>query len=81
MTCGLSGPPRRTVRDSYLLTSRAATSEAGTAPRRAAPSDGSPTDSKLALHLLLKEAHTGIGDAREEFKPKLVGDVRPVAVK
>ena len=35
---------------------------------------------RLALHLLLKEAHTGIGDAREEIKPNLVGDVWPMAV-
>ena len=34
-----------------------------------------------ALHHLLDETHTGMGDAREELKPNLVGDVRPVAVK
>ena len=36
---------------------------------------------RLALQHLLDEAHTGMGDAREELKPNLVGDVRPVAVK
>ena len=36
---------------------------------------------RLALHHLLDETHTGMGDAREELKPNLVGDVRPVAVK
>ena len=36
---------------------------------------------RLALHHLLDEAHTGMGDAREEIKPNLVGDVCPVAVK
>ena len=36
---------------------------------------------RLALHHLLDEAHTGMGDACEEIKPYLVGDVRPVAVK
>ena len=36
---------------------------------------------RLALHHLLDEAHTGMGDAREELNPNLVGDVRPVAVK
>ena len=36
---------------------------------------------KLVLHHLLEEAHTGMGDAREEIKPYLVGDVRPMAVK
>ena len=36
---------------------------------------------RLALHHLLDEAHTGMGDAREEIKPNLVGDVQPVAVK
>ena len=36
---------------------------------------------RLALHHLLDEAHTGMGDAREELKPNLVGDVRPVAAK
>ena len=34
-----------------------------------------------ALHYLLDETHTGMGDAREELKPNLVGDVRPVAVR
>ena len=76
MTCGLFGPPRRTVRSSYLLTPRAATSEAGAAPQRAVPADGA----RLAIHHLLDEAHTGMGDACEEIKPNLVGDVRPVAV-
>lgn len=36
---------------------------------------------RLALHHLLDETHMGMGDAREEIKPNLVGDVRPVAVK
>ena len=36
---------------------------------------------RLALHHLLDEAHIGMGVAREEIKPNLVGDVRPVAVK
>ena len=36
---------------------------------------------RLALHHLLDEMHTGMGDAREEIKPNLVGDVRPVGVK
>ena len=47
-TCILSGPPRRTVCDSYLLTPRAATSEAGVAPRRAVPADGGPTDGEAS---------------------------------
>ena len=44
------------------------------------PTVAQPT-ARLALHHLLKEAHTGIGDAREEIKLDLAGDVRPVAVK
>ena len=44
------------------------------------PTVARPT-ARLALHHLLDEAHTGMGDAREEIKPNLVGDVRPVAVK
>ena len=36
---------------------------------------------RLALHHLLDKTHMGMGDAREEIKPNLVGDVRPVAVK
>ena len=36
---------------------------------------------RLALYHLLDEAHTGMGDAREELKPNLVGDVRHVEVK
>ena len=36
---------------------------------------------RLALYHLLDETHTGMGDAREEIKPNLVGNVRPVAVK
>ena len=36
---------------------------------------------RLALHHLLEEAHTGMGDARKEINPNLVGDVRPMAVK
>ena len=36
---------------------------------------------RLALHHLLEEAHMGMGDAREEIKPNLVGDVWLVAVK
>ena len=36
---------------------------------------------RLALPHLLDKAHTGMGDACEELKPNLVGDVRPVAVK
>ena len=49
--------------------------------RRAVPADGGRPTARLALHHLLDEAHTGMGDAREELKPNLVGDVRPVAVK
>ena len=44
------------------------------------PTVARPT-ARLALHHLLDEAHTGMADAREEIKPNLVGDVRPVAVK
>ena len=40
-----------------------------------------PPMARPALHYLLDETHTGMGDAREELKPNLVGDVRPVAVK
>ena len=36
---------------------------------------------RLALDHLLEEAHTGMGDACEEIKTNLVGDVRPMAVK
>ena len=36
---------------------------------------------RLALHHLLDKTHMGMGDAREEIKPNLVGDVRPVAVR
>ena len=36
---------------------------------------------RLALPHLLEDAHTGMGDAREEIKPNLVGDVRLVSVK
>ena len=44
------------------------------------PTVARPT-ARLALPHLLEEAHTGMGDAREEIKPNLVGDVQPVAVK
>ena len=44
------------------------------------PTVARPT-ARLALHHLLDEAHTGMGDAREEIKPILVGDMWPVAVK
>ena len=44
------------------------------------PTVARPT-ARLALPHLPKEAHTGMGDAREEIKPNLVGDVRLVAVK
>jgi len=44
------------------------------------PMAARPT-ARLALHHLLDEARTGMGDAREELKPNLGGDVRPVAVK
>ena len=81
MTCGLSGPPRQTVRSSYLLTRRAATRDAGAAARRAVPADGGPTDGEDNLHHLLDEVHAGMGDAREDIKLDLVGDVRPVVVK
>ena len=36
---------------------------------------------RLALPHLQEEAHTDMGDAREEIKPNLVSDVRLVAVK
>ena len=44
------------------------------------PTVGRPK-ARLALHHLLDETHTGMGDAREEIKPNVVGDMRPVAVK
>ena len=44
------------------------------------PTVARPT-ARLALHHLLEEGHTGIGDAREEIKLDLADDVRPVAVK
>jgi len=44
------------------------------------PTVARPT-ARPALHHLLDETHTGMGDAREEINPNLVGDVRPVAVK
>ena len=36
---------------------------------------------RLTLHHLLDKARTGMGDTREDIKPNLVDDVRPVAVK
>ena len=36
---------------------------------------------RLTPHHLLDEAHTAMGDAHEEIKPNIVGDVRLVAVK
>ena len=44
------------------------------------PSVARPT-ARLTLHHLLDEVHAGMGDAREDIKLDLVGDVRPVAVK
>ena len=51
------------------------------APRRAVPADDGPTDGEASTNHLLDKAHMGMGDAREELKPNLVGNVRPVAVK
>ena len=34
---------------------------------------------RLALHHLLDEALTGMGDAREEIEPSIGGDMRPGA--
>ena len=36
---------------------------------------------RLALHHLLDEAYTGMGDTRGEIEPNLVGDVQPVAAR
>ena len=44
------------------------------------PTVARPT-ARLTLHHLLDEVHAGMGDAREDIKLDLVGDVRPVAVK
>ena len=44
------------------------------------PTVARPT-ARLALPHLQEEVHMGMGDAREEINPNLVGDVRLVVVK
>ena len=51
------------------------------APRRAVPADGGPTDGEASTTPSTGRGAHGHGDACEEIKPNLVGDVRPVAVK
>ena len=51
------------------------------APRCAVPDDVARPTASLALHHLLDEAHTGMGDTHGEIEPNLVGDVRPVAAR